>query len=372
MKKSITKYIIPIIMFVIVTVLYKWYSEKQNRLELSDNYKQIKNYLLNNTDLENNSKPILWIHLPYEYNCRNWQSFGSRSSTNLNQPYLLLTIKSIIYNCDKSFKICLIDDNSYSKLIPDWKVDMKTISSPILDNMRQLGLMKLIYIYGGLICPISFLCMKNLIGMYEKGTQNNKMFMCENNDKNITSTKYQFYPDMSFLGSNKDNKMIKRIIQNIEYVNLTDNTSQSIFLGNNSRFCHENIKNNNIILINGKEIGIKTKYDMPIKVEDLMSQKSIDLCHKTYGIYIPSDDILKRRRYEWFSRLSEKQVLESDTIIGKYLLLSTTQIEQPAILKPLEIKPAWLGFWKTPLVTLYGLKPNFLGDNLQHDKNPIY
>jgi len=39
-----------------------------------------------------------------------------------------------------------------------------------------------------------------------------------------------------------------------------------------------------------------------------------------YGVYVPSCEILKRSKFEWFARLSVKQVLESDTIVGKLLL----------------------------------------------------
>ena len=75
-------------------------------------------YLLDDDTLGKSKKPILWIHVPYEYNSRNWLSFGSRSAFDLNQPYLYLTVKTIIKNCDESFKIVMIDDGSFEKLIP--------------------------------------------------------------------------------------------------------------------------------------------------------------------------------------------------------------------------------------------------------------
>jgi hypothetical protein len=80
--------------------------------------------------------------------------------------------------------------------------------------------------------------------------------------------------------------------------------------------------------------------------------------------------MLSRRKFEWFTRLSPKQVLESDTIIGNYILLSQT--DETGILEPLEplinksVEQKFVGFWKTPNYPgFYGLKPNFLGDNLQ-------
>jgi hypothetical protein len=80
---------------------------------------------------------------------------------------------------------------------------------------------------------------------------------------------------------------------------------------------------------------------------------------------IPSDEILKRINYQWFARLSAKQVVESDTIIGNYLLVANAPDAQQGILEPLEMKPNWVGFWRTPNYPgLYGLKPNSLGNNM--------
>ena len=57
-------------------------------------------------------KPNIWIHIDYEKNSRNWKSFYSRNSRHLNQPYLHLTIKSIIRYCQDDFNICLINDDT--------------------------------------------------------------------------------------------------------------------------------------------------------------------------------------------------------------------------------------------------------------------
>ena len=82
----------------------------------------IRKYLLNESPLYGYNRPKLWLHTKYEYNARKWKSFGSRSSTDLNQPYVHLTIKSIINHCSDDFNVCLIDDDSFSQLIPGWKI----------------------------------------------------------------------------------------------------------------------------------------------------------------------------------------------------------------------------------------------------------
>ena len=356
-----------ILFFILIVLgfLYRRFEDKLMRDENKDNYEAIQKYLLDDVTLGKSKKPILWIHVPYEYNSRKWLSFGSRSSFDLNQPYLYLTVRSIIKHCDESFTICIFDDNSFQKLIPGWNIDMTRLSDPIISNMRTLGMMKMLYIYGGMMCPISFLCMKNLSGLYAKGIRGNKMFVCETIDRNSTSVRMNFYPSTSFCGAPKECETIAKLCNYIQVVSSNDHTAESKFLGQYDRWCMKNVEEGRINLIEGVEIGTKTIDDKQIILDDLMSNHYLNLYKGTYGILIPSNELLSRLQYGWFVRSSPKQVLESDTIIGNYLLLSVGPEQEQGILEPLEVKPNWVGFWKTPLYPgLYGIKPNFLGDNL--------
>ena len=88
--------IIFLIIVILAMVLYRRAEDKQYR-EHGDNGKdEMQKYLLNESSLSKSKKPILWIHVPYEYNSRKWQNFGSRSSFELNQPYLYLTVKKTV------------------------------------------------------------------------------------------------------------------------------------------------------------------------------------------------------------------------------------------------------------------------------------
>jgi hypothetical protein len=358
-----------ILFFILIAIgfLYKKFEDKRSKDELLNVYDAIQEYLLDDTTLGKSKKPILWIHVPYEYNSRNWISFGSRSSIDLNQPYLYLTVRSIIKCCDESFTICIIDDTTFKRLIPNWNINMTTISDPILSNMRMLGMMKLLYIYGGLICPISFVCIKDLSNLYIKGTRGEKMFVCETIDRNVTSADVDFYPNLSFCGALKESETVKELCHFIQNTASHDYTADTKFLGDYDTWCNQKIHNKQINLIQGVEIGTKTIDEKQIIVDDLMSNNYLHLYQGTYGILIPADEILLRRKFEWFARLSPKQVLESDTIIGNYLLLSQTN--EKGILEPLtnkSIEKKFVGFWKTPLdAPVWSLKPNFLGNNVQ-------
>ena len=86
--KSISRLLILFFILLVLGILYRRYEDKRERQESSDIYENIQQYLLDDDTLGKSKKPILWIHVPYEYNSRQWLSFGSRSSFNLNQPYL--------------------------------------------------------------------------------------------------------------------------------------------------------------------------------------------------------------------------------------------------------------------------------------------
>lgn len=374
--KNYTNYIFLFAILLATTFLYQRYQNKLDREDDSENYDTIQKYLLNDPDLAKDKKPILWIPIKYEYNARNWLSFGSRSSHDLNQPYLYLTVKTIIKQCEDSFHICLIDDDSFSKLIPGWSVDMNKISNPIKNYMRELGMAQLLYKYGGIRVPASFVCMRDLIEMYHMGTVGGKMFICEMVDRNITSTHRDFYPNIDFMGAEKENQCISELIDFMQRTISSDYTAESEFLGEFDRWCFARIERNQINLIDGKLVGTKTMDDTQILIDDLLSNDYIDIYSNTYGIYIPANELLKRRHYEWFARMSPQQVLESRIIISKYLLLANAPDAKMGVIEPMKDKPNWVGpFWKVPGAgagspPLYGLMPLDLGDNVPRLKYP--
>jgi hypothetical protein len=379
-----TSYFIGFIILVAFGILFQKYLEKQARTKngISDNYNDVKQYLLNESSLAKSKKPIMWIYTPYEYNSRDWLSFGSRSSYNLNQPYLNLCVRSIIKHCDKSFTICIIDDNSFAKLIPGWNIDLSMVGDPIVSNIRQLAMSKLIYNYGGISVPISFLCFKDLIDMYERGTNSDKMFVCENVNTNISATNNQFYPDTTFFGAKKKNEQLNSFIEYLQRIISSDYTAQSEFLGNFDKWANKMVNKKQINMIPGTDVGTKTIDNNPVLVDDLLSDDYIKFYDGMYGIWIPSETILKRRNYEWFARLSNEQIFQSKFILAKYFVLALAPYNTNTNMSVIESLTSdhsddnkegkdWISFWQVPSSTtlpIYGPKPLYIGNNVQQFK----
>lgn len=322
-------YIIPIIVLFATSFLYDQYKIKVEKDDEFKNYDLVKKYLLNGSSLARSKKPIIWVHIHSDTNSRHWENFNSRNSMDINQPYLHFTIKSIIDKCGGDFNICMIDDNTFEKIIPGWSVEMNLVAEPIKSKIRSLALAKILYYYGGMILPPSFLCFKSLLPLYTKGVENDSMFVCEMLSRNSVSSLVDFFPSSKIMGCVKNCDKMEEYVKHLEIMISNDFTDESNFIGECERWLFSEIrktgdnKNNVLRLIKSELLGLKDEKGHAITIEMLLGNIYIPFSKKSLGLYIPSDEIVKRVKYEWFCRLSSKQVLESDTIIGKLILTFT-------------------------------------------------
>ena len=173
------------------------------------------------------------------------------------------------------------------------------------------------------------------------------MFVCENLDKNVTSSAFDFYPSINFMGSPKHNPVLGELIDFIQRTISTDYTAESVFLGDFDRWIEARVRKGTINLIRGRDVGIKDMENNPVLLENLMSQDYIPFYDEMYGIWVPSEEILKRRHYEWFARLSPPQVLDGDTILSKYMVLANAPLQEGVrTIAPLTANPDWVSFWR--------------------------
>jgi hypothetical protein len=292
----------------------------------NDEYDLIRKYLLNDSPLYGFNKPKLWIHSKYEVNSRHWKSFQSRTSTDLNQPYIHLTIKTIINHCGKDFNICLIDDDSFSRLIPSWDIDLPTVAEPHKSYYRELGMLKLVYYYGGIVVPNSFLCTKSLKPLWQDAISEKTPFVCEKLNRTVAKdngANQLFIPSICFMGAKKNDETIKELIEYLKHRNLSPHfSSEARFTGDTSHWCMDAVKQGKFKLLGGEQIGIKTQTGKPILLEELMEENYLDLVKSPYGICIPADEILRRPKFQWFAAISSEEVLKTNAIIAKHLKAS--------------------------------------------------
>lgn len=298
------KYFLYFIILVAIGIVYDKYKQKEMLTEEDKNYELVKKYLLNDNTILGN-KPILWIHTSREVNARHWSSFLSRNTTDLNQPYINMCIQSIIKHCGDSFNVVLIDDYSFDKLIPGWNINISETAEPIKSHLRTLALCKLLYYFGGIVCPNSFLCLKDLKPMYDKELKDNNGFIFNDSC------------DSLFIGSRKHSPSMRNVLNYLEALNSSDYTNEQDFLGNVCK-----VLSKNLISLDGKMIGTKTEQGDKVLIDDLLEKSSIDLSENIYGILLPARDILRRNKYSWFARQSKDQILSGDLAISGYFVLA--------------------------------------------------
>ena len=111
-------------------------------------------------------------------------------------------------------------------------------------------------------------------------------------------------------------------INYLEINTSTDFTAESHFTGAYGRWCYEKIQTDEMNMIPADMLGARDAAGKPVSIEILLSNHFLNLTEQVQGLYIPADEILKRNAYQWFARLSAKQALETNTAIGKYLLIN--------------------------------------------------
>lgn len=228
-----------------------------------EDHELIRKYILNDSPLYGYNKPKLWIHSIYEINSRNWKSFQSRNTEELNQPYLNYTIKSIINKCSDHFHICLIDDKSFNKLIPGYSKNISNMPDPLKTQYRELAMLELIYLYGGIIVPNSFLCMKNLNQLYQKLHSLKKPYVFEQRNKYCDmklKKKPDYVPNIEMIGSRKNCPIIYSIIRLLKMdLDKGHITQENDFTGKTSNILMQFINTGDMAIVDGTTIGIKKK-----------------------------------------------------------------------------------------------------------------
>tara|TARA_B100000902_G_scaffold396193_1_gene456573 strand:+ start:3729 stop:4721 length:993 start_codon:yes stop_codon:yes gene_type:complete len=320
---------VTILMLLAVGYVYKNYRTRMDFEEQKNDINLIKKYLIDENDevnirhLGSIKKPIIWLHIEYNYNSRNWCSFGSRSSYELNMPYIYLTIQSIVSKCGDDFHICILDDYSFSKILPDFKVDLDKVGEPIRTHLRNLALMKVLYTYGGIMLENSFICMKSLKSLQDIINNTEKPIVGEFINESNSNTLEVFSPSTKLIGCKQECPIILSLIEFLEKTNKKDYTMAQLFEGNVNDWLKNNIKNKNFTYILGEIIGTRID-NAPVVIDDLLLKTDLldKLNSKTLMIYIDRNELLKRTRYNWFLNLSIEQIFNSRTTLAELFLNS--------------------------------------------------
>ena len=83
--------------------------------------------------------------------------------------------------------------------------------------------------------------------------------------------------DSWFSGATKESPIVGNLIEFMQRIISRDYSAESHFLGDFNRWCEARIKNGQINIIDGKEIGTKTMDDKTILIDDLLSNNYLNI-----------------------------------------------------------------------------------------------
>jgi hypothetical protein len=264
--------------------------------EKEDEFELISKHLLSD---DASAKPRLWVH-------------SSSSSSGVTA----LALKSINACCGEYFTACVVSDDTFSQYIPTWTEDSKKDKLNSRDRIREYGMVLLLYLYGGIIVPESFLCFQCLSSIYLTSAQADSplLFATPGLVENRLDTNRPFLPDPRFMAAPKKNTVVHELLHFICGPRDADQFSNSM-----QYWCLAQHQKNKMIMFDGKKIGVKDTHNRAIMLEHLMEEKDLALEDDSLGIYIPLAEMRKRLKYKWFANLPEDTVLKTSTVLSKYI-----------------------------------------------------
>ena len=317
------QYLYGFIILTAIGILYEKYKQKYIPDEKLKDHELIMKFLLNGDGGNLAKKPILWIYTERSVNSRWWPSFYSRNTTHLNQPYLISCVETIIKHCASSFNICLIDNDSFHRLLPGWNIHLDRLGDPVKEHFSLLALTKVLHRYGGMLVPNSTIVMKDLLPVYNSALQTKSCFAVEGINRAKSATYVELFPMTKFMGCRQNSPVMKQFVTFLERKTRNDYTDQFEFLGEANQWLYQARLRDQLVLINCKFFGMVDKHCKLVDVDRLMSSTFIEFDEKDlYGVYLPSKEILKRTSVQWFTRLSQLQLRQCDAVAAKYLLIA--------------------------------------------------
>jgi hypothetical protein len=317
------KYALGLILLVTIGILYSKNQEKYDEGDDKRKYKLVQQFLLKN-EPGFKSKPIMWIYNENETN-KKCETFNGCGGKEVSKPYIESCIETIVKYCGDDFNICLIDENSFNKLLPNWTIQVDKMSNPIKKHICMLGLTKILHHYGGVLMPNTVIMTKPFMGVYRSSLISKNMFACEMVRRVNAAHTSDFFPNAKIMGCVRDSPEMKELSEYIEKLISRDSTSEMDFLGQINRWIYANNKEGKVYVLNGRIMGTMDKYSKAILLEDLMGTTFIEFSDDMVGIYLPQEELNKRTKYNWLKNISQRELYQSDIIFAKHLLVAISQ-----------------------------------------------
>jgi hypothetical protein len=309
---------------ILITLIYVVYN-LDNVFEMSSGYKAPKmniydldGYFVESVNLNHSYKPKIFVHLPLERNERLWDSFGSRSTEQMNLSIAYMSILSIIKHCGGKYDVILFDNSNIRDLLDTYHMlddisdrDYKTLNDRDLRHWEDYCKCKIIYEFGGTMMRPYFYfnqCPDKSI------LQSNEFRVTHYVNEGLKHTNSQFIPlTQYFMVSGRRNSDLKLYLDYLEDDFRYPEHHDPDKYNRSYKDLHM------LKAIDPKLFGIQNTKGLPVFYDDLLSSnKELYLSPSMVALFVNVDVHMKHRQNQWFLRMSPDQILASHTFIGQY------------------------------------------------------
>jgi len=270
-------------------------------------------------------KPTIWLYYnDSDVNSRAWADFMSRSSRVLNLPFLNLCYESILKHNSDLYKIevigglpGLIERFGADKLPPSLRNNKTVVNQPELDFIRAAVLAK----YGGLWLTPGAICRRP----FGELPANKNIFFGTDLDDTFSGPDGTHVPGMRAVWAYQSGHPVFEEMAAAAYKRLEE-AGGGLQVRNDAKWDYLEFAapDKTTEVRANVELGRKGRDGKRIQIDDLLAANASEILpfkipEETIYTPIPLEELLRRRNFGWFLRMSEKQILGSDLAISVLL-----------------------------------------------------
>ena len=272
---------------------------------------------------EGSHNRTLWLYYDQsDVNSRYWADFGARSSRVLSTPYLNLCYQSIVMKNGRTYNVKVLAGLSdVAVLLGGWNNLPKPLQNPI----ANVGEAELNYIrarilnkFGGLWVNPSTIFLKSLpdYSEYKK-----VVFFGTDKDETYADFNGTPVPGTNIMYSPAPNHPVFAYLEKVALARIEKQEGGRQFRSDIKWDLREVMKTNKDIEYLPECEFFRKENGRRIQLEDLLGTSIVSINPKACFIPLPNKELEERRNFEWFLRMSEEQILESDLYISKLFRL---------------------------------------------------
>ena len=269
--------------------------------------------------LEGIDNPTLWLfYNQSDVNSRWWQDFGARSSRVLHTPFLNLCYQSIAKHCGKTYNIRVIAGlTDLATLLGGWNELPKSLQNPLASIQEaEMNFIraKILKTYGGLWVNPSCIFVKDLSNFSES---KKVIFVGMDLTDTFSDAQGTLAPGTNMMYAPRKEHPIFVELERLSRERLERREGGTQFRHDISNDLRDVMRTNQDAFEYLPSLELSRKLNgRRIELEELLASGQIPVPEETVYVPVPFYELKRRSNFGWFLRMSEKQILSSELVIG--------------------------------------------------------